>query len=345
MKKLIKPNKLQPGDTIAAITLSWGGAGLFPYRYEAGKKRLQEVFGLNVIETNTALRDPLWIHQNPRLRALDLMEAFKNPNIKGIFSIIGGNDSIRILPFIDYDIIKNNPKIFMGFSDSTITHFMCVKAGIQSFYGPAIMTAFAENVAMHPSTVAGVNKALFSDAPIGLLQECSEGWTNQFSNWDDMANQQIARTLHAPEKWRFLQGRGKASGHLLGGCIEVLQTIIGTELWPALTEWDNTILFIESSEEGLQPAQLERFLHNLATQKILQRLRGLLFSKPGGHQLTANDFGKYDDSIKKVLQEFDLTHLPVVTRMDFGHTDPMLTLPYGAELEIDCDHERLTIKS
>lgn len=345
MKKLIKPNKLQPGDTVAAITLSWGGAGLFPYRYEVGKQRLQEVFGLNVIETNIALRDPLWIHQNPRARANDLMTAFKDPNIKGIFSIIGGNDSIRILPFIDYDVIKNNPKIFLGSSDSTITHFMCIKAGLQSFYGPAIMTGFAENVAMHHTTTEGVKKALFSDAPIGVLQESSEGWTNQFSNWDDMSNQNIARTLHAPEKWRFLQGRGKSSGHLIGGCIEVLQTIIGTELWPALTEWDNTILFIESSEEGLQPAQLERFLHNLATQKILQRLRGLLFSKPGGHQLTAEDFGKYDDSIKTVLEEFDLTNLPVVTRMDFGHTDPMLTLPYGAELEIDCDNQRLTIKS
>lgn len=345
MKKLIKPNKLQPGDTVAAITLSWGGAGLFPYRYEVGKKRLQEVFGLNVIETNVALRDPLWIHQNPRARAHDLMEAFKNPDIKAIFSIIGGNDSIRILPFIDFDVIRNNPKIFVGFSDSTITHFMCIKAGIRSFYGPSIMTAFAENVAMHQYTVACLKRALFNDPPFGVLPENDEGWTNQFSSWDDVENQNVARKLFPPVKWRYIQGRGKISGDLIGGCIEVLQTMLGTELWPELSDWDNTVLFLESSEEGLQPIQLERFLHNLATQKILQRIRGIIFSKPGGHQLVAEDFDKYDESILKVLAEFDLSHLPVVTRMDFGHTAPMLTLPYGAELEINCDEKILTIKS
>jgi muramoyltetrapeptide carboxypeptidase LdcA involved in peptidoglycan recycling len=150
---LIKPNKLSPGDTIAAITLSWGGAALFPYRYEIGKDRLEKIFGLNLIETKHALRDPEWVYKNPQARAADLMEAFSNPNVKGIFSIIGGDDSIRLLPYIDYDIIRNNPKIFLGFSDSTVTHFICLKAGLGTFYGPAILTAFSENINMHQYTV------------------------------------------------------------------------------------------------------------------------------------------------------------------------------------------------
>ena len=107
MRTLIKPNKLTHGDTIATITLSWGGAGLFSYRYEVGKRRLENIFGLKVVETKHATRDPDWTYQHPKARAADLMSAFENPDIKGIFSMIGKDDSVRLLPYIDYDIIKN----------------------------------------------------------------------------------------------------------------------------------------------------------------------------------------------------------------------------------------------
>jgi muramoyltetrapeptide carboxypeptidase LdcA involved in peptidoglycan recycling len=77
------------------------------------------------------------------------MEAFLDPSIKAIISTIGGDDSIRLMPFVDLNIIGNNPKIFMGYSDTTVTHFMCLKAGLSSFYDPAVMNGFAENTAMH----------------------------------------------------------------------------------------------------------------------------------------------------------------------------------------------------
>ena len=85
------------------------------------------------------MADPTRLYNNPQARAEDLMEGFKNNDIKAIFSTIGGDESIRILPYIDYNIIMQNPKIFMGYSDTTITHFICQKAGIVSFYGPSIM--------------------------------------------------------------------------------------------------------------------------------------------------------------------------------------------------------------
>jgi len=305
MKTLIKPSKLISGDTIAAISLSWGGAGLFPDRYAIGKNRLKEIFGLNVIETKHALRDPEWIYNNPQARAADLMDAFNNPDIKGIFSIIGGDDSIRLLPYIDYDVIRRNPKIFLGFSDTTVTHFICLKAGIATFYGPAILTAFAENVKMHQYTIDSLNKNIFTNDIIGVLPQNTEGWTAEFLDWGVTSNQKISRKLNPPDSWRFIQGDGKVEGQLIGGCVEVLQFIIGTEIWPELSVWDNTILFLETSEEGMPPRQVEWFLRNLGAQKILQRISGLLFSKPGGHLINSGDFKKYDDCILKVLKEFD----------------------------------------
>ena len=128
MKKM-KPQMLRPGSRIAAISLSWGGPGAIPYRYEIGKQQFEEAFGVTVIETEHALRDADWLARNPKARADDLMTAFVDETIDGIISTIGGEDSIRTLPYLDLDLIRNNPKVFMGFSDTTISHAACFKSG------------------------------------------------------------------------------------------------------------------------------------------------------------------------------------------------------------------------
>jgi muramoyltetrapeptide carboxypeptidase LdcA involved in peptidoglycan recycling len=184
-----KPRKLRPGDTVAAVTLSWGGPAAFPARYAAGKEQFIKEFGIQVVETRHALRDPAWLAAHPEARAADLMEAFADPSIRGIISTIGGDESIRILPYIDPDVIASNPKVFLGYSDTS----------------------------------------------------------------------------------------------------------------------------------------------------------GLLFGRPGG-QVPVEDFSRYEEAILQVIAiEEGLSALPIVTRMDFGHTDPMLVLPYGVMAEIDSDRQHVEI--
>lgn len=147
----MRPQQLQAGDKVAAISLSWGGAATFPKfpnRYALGKRRLEEIFGVQVVETRHALREASWLAANPKVRADDLMEAFADSQIKGIFSIVGGEDSIRLLPHIDLKAIAQNPKVFIGYSDTTVNHFVCLKAGLSSFYGSSILAEFAENGAL-----------------------------------------------------------------------------------------------------------------------------------------------------------------------------------------------------
>ena len=150
MADRIKPKKLQSGDKVVAISTSWGGPGAIPYRYEVGKQQLQDAFGVTVVETSHALRSPDWLERNPRARADDLMEAFRDPSVKAIISTIGGEDSIRLLPHLDLEVMRSNPKIVMGYSDTTVTHIACFAAGLVSFYGPAIMSGFAENCGLFP---------------------------------------------------------------------------------------------------------------------------------------------------------------------------------------------------
>ncbi len=336
LAQLIKPPKLNRGDKVAAITLSWGGPGSFPYRVEIGKRRLEEIFGLQVVPTPHALKSAEWIYKNPAARADDLMAAFLNPGIKAIISTIGGDDSMRLIPFIDLNVIKKNPKIFMGFSDTTVTHFMCLKAGLSSFYGPGIMTSFAENVAMHNYTIQGILKTLFSSDVIGPIPYNTEGWTNELLDWSDERNQNIRRGMQPPTEWNFIGNKQAiCRGRLLGGCLEVLQFLNGSALWPDLSMWDQAILFLETSEEGIEPIAVTRFMRNLAAQGILSRLNGILFSKPGGKAMTSAQFPEYDQALVKVFEEYQIPLIPIVTGMDFGHSSPMWILPYGALAEIN----------
>lgn len=163
MKELIIPNKLNKGDTIALISISGGRPGdedMLP-RYHTGKRRLEEIFGINVIETPNALKGSDYLYHHPEKRAEDLMWAMKNESIKGIICNMGGDDSYRVLPFIDVDVIRENPKVFMGYSDIATWMAVFAYAGVRGYYGPNILTPIAQPVSLNSYTLEAIKKTLF----------------------------------------------------------------------------------------------------------------------------------------------------------------------------------------
>lgn len=336
---LLKPNVLKKGDKIATVSLSWGGAGDedILWRYEQGKKRLEE-FGLKVVEMENTLKGSEYIYNNPQKRAEDLMNAFKDKSIKGIFSCIGGYESIRILPYIDFDIIRKNPKVFIGYSDTTVTHFICLKAGISSFYGPSVLAEFSENVKMFDYTKYWFEKAIFDKTPIGDIQP-SKIWTSEYLPWDE-GNKNIQRKTYKNEGYEILQGKGIVKGQLIGGCIEVLEMLKGTEIWPDKEIWKNSILFFETSEDTPEPKYVEYWLRNYASQGILQLVNGIIFGKPYDNKY----YEEYKEVILKVVRcELKLEELPIMYNMNFGHATPMITIPYGCVGEINCEKSTFKI--
>lgn len=336
---LKKPKMLKAGDKVATISLSWGGAGEpdLKWRYEQGIDRLRTIFGLEVVAMPNSLKGGSYLYENPKARAKDLMDAFKDPSIKGIFSNIGGSESIRLLPYIDMDVIRDNPKIFIGYSDSTVTHLFCHKAGISSFYGPAILMDFAENVEMHEYTVEVLKKALFSVDPIGEIKPALE-WTSERLEWL-IENKDKKRNMNPNQGYELLQGSGIARGRLIGGCIEVLEFAKGTSLWPAEKYWKDSILFFETSEELPTPSQLEYWLRNYGTQGILQQASGIVFGKPQNEKY----YEEYKDTIRLIMKELDLENLPILYNLNFGHTEPKFVLPYGVMAEINCEKVTFSI--
>jgi muramoyltetrapeptide carboxypeptidase LdcA involved in peptidoglycan recycling len=333
MPELIKPKKLKQGDRIASVSLSWGAAGDrdLLWRYEAGKKRLSEEFGLRVVEMENTLKGSAYLYAHPEKRAEDMMQAFSDPEIRGIFSCIGGDESIRLLPFIDFEVIRMNPKVFIGYSDTTVSHFMCMKGGLSSFYGASILGEFAENVQMFDYTKKWIKKTLFETAPLGRL-EPAPGWTGERIEWTP-SNKNSTKKLMPNRGHELLQGDGSVRGRLIGGCIEVLEMMKGTSLWPDASAFDGAILFLETSEDQPEPAYIEYWLRNYGSMGILQRLSGMVWGKPYQEKY----YNEYKTSIMKVVRnELKLADLPILYDLSFGHNQPMLCIPYGAMAEINC---------
>ena len=338
---MIKPKMLRKGDKIAIVSLSWGGLGdkNLIHKYYIAKERLENDFGLEVITMPNALKGTKYIYNHPEKRVEDLMNAFKDESIRGIFCAIGGDDTIRLLPYIDYEIIKNNPKIFMGYSDTTVNHFMMNKASLVSFYGPSIMAEFGEYVKMFDYTKEAVNNILFNDCKNYEIKS-SEVWSSDYLEWNEKninTSKKLIKELHGYE---ILQGNGVITGKLLGGCIDVFPMIVGTEIWPAKEEWKDKILLIETSEDRPNPIYITYYLRNLGALGIFDEIKGIIVGKPQAEQY----YYEYKEVYKKVLKEFNKEMLPVLYNVNIGHSEPIGILPLGTEIEVDFDKKKIYLK-
>lgn len=337
---MLKPNMLKKGDKIAIVSLSSGilGEDNLIHKYNIAKERLETEFGLEVITMPHALKGIEYVYNHPEDRAKDLMEAFKDKSIKGIFCAIGGDDAIRTLPYIDYEIIKNNPKIFLGYSDSTVNHFIMNKAGTVSFYGPSIMCEFGEYVKMFDYTKESVKNILFTNCKDYEIKS-SKYWTNEFVPWD-IKNIEVSKNLlEESHGYEVLQGSGIVKGQLLGGCIDVFPMIIGTEIWPTKEGWKDKILLIETSEEKMSPDYLTRYLRNLGAQGLFDVIKGIVVGKPQEEKY----YEEYKEVYKKVLKEYHSENLPVLYNVNIGHSFVIGVLPLGSEIEIDYTNKKIKL--
>ena len=337
---MIKPNRLKPGDKIAIVSLSWGGLGdkKYIHKYYIAKERLENIFGLEVITMPNALKGSDFIYEHPELRAKDLMDAFQDKSIKGIICAIGGDDTIRLLPFIDYDIIKNNPKIFMGYSDTTVNHFMMHKAGLVSYYGPCIMSEFGEYTKILDYTKDAVMNILFQDSA-NLSIESSPIWSDDFIEWNEENIHKQMKVKKEEHGYELLQGSGIVEGVLLGGCLDVFPMIVGTEIWPQLKEWQGKILLLETSEDEPTPDYITWYLRNLGAQGIFDVIQGIIVGKPHHEKY----YEEYKEVIIKVLKEYHQEDLPVLYNINIGHSDPVGLLPLGTKIQIDYTNKKIIL--
>lgn len=327
-----KPKKLSAWDTVAIISPSKWLPSIFPQIYESWLETLKTL-ELQIKEYPSARKDIDFLYKNPEFRAKDINDAFANPDIKAIITSIGGDDSVRILPYLDIEIIKKNPKIILGFSDtSTLTNYLN-QLGLVTFNGPSIMAWLAQTNDLWKDFKEHIKTILF-DTPKNYEYLPFDVYSNGYK--DRRNKETIGKTKEKIKNTgrQRIQWEEIAKGELYGWCIEVLEMMKGTKFRPENDFWNNKILFLETSEEKPGVEQVKRMLRNYGMQGIFDKISGLLIGR-------ARD---YTDDEKKELEKvvFEVIHiefknktLPIIMNMDFWHTDPQRILPLGIKAEIN----------
>lgn len=350
-----KPKCLVKGDKVAVISMSSGmlGEDFAKHELDLGLKRIKEFVLVPVLMPN-ALKGIEHLRNHPEDRAQDLKAAFYDTSIKGIICVIGGDDTYKTLPYLleDKDFInavQNNPKLFTGFSDTTVNHLMFYKLGLGTFYGPNFVCDLAElDKEMLPYTKKAFLK--YFENPNEQYIESSKVWYEERTDFS-MDATGTSRIEHLEENgFEVLQGKGKFKGRLLGGCLESFYDILTNtryedekaicekyEIFPTLNEWKNKILFLETCEEKPKPEEFEKELLTLKNTGIFNVISGIIVGKPQDEKY----YEEYKEIYCRTIENKDL---PIIYNVNFGHAYPRCIIPYGIETEVDLDKKVITLK-
>jgi muramoyltetrapeptide carboxypeptidase len=329
----MKAKVLHPGDTIGIIAPSWCGPAVFPHRVERGIAWLQSR-GYSVVMAPHAAGQMGYVSGTPAERAGDIHRMFADAGVKAIIAAIGGDHACHLLPLLDWDLIRANPKIFLGYSDVTVLNLaIYARTGLVTFNGPAVMTDLAEFPAPLAYTVEYLEKAICSPDPVGQVRP-SMTWTEESLDWGQKLDLTRARELQPSAGWTWLKG-GAAHGRLIGGCLESMQHLRGTPYWPDMT---GAILFFETSEEVPGPSWVDAVLQDYDNMGALAQVAGLLVGRSRGY--TDEQKQQLDAVLLERTRRYDF---PIVTGADFGHTWPQFTLPIGCMAKIDARERSFTV--
>jgi muramoyltetrapeptide carboxypeptidase LdcA involved in peptidoglycan recycling len=327
--------------TVAIVSPSWSGPNFAPQVYERGKQIFKEMFNATIVEMSLTKGDKETLYLNPKQRAEDINNAYRDSNIDMVVASIGGSDSIRILKYLDVDTIKKNPKPFMGFSDSSTILMYLNQLGVRTFHGPSIMAGFAEPQGLQDSQIAHMKDFLF-----GTWKEYNyqnfDLWCGDDLDWSASNFLDLKRNYQPNQGWIVSQGKGKVEGVLFGGSLEILEMLKGTSYYPSQDFLQDKILFLETSEEVFGINYVRFAIRSLGVQGVLNKVKAIVWGRTVGY--TREEDVKQAEAIKKIVsQEFGLENLPIITGMDFGHTTPQWILPLGEKVIIDIDDMKMTV--
>jgi len=228
---------------VAIVSPSSGLPGLFPVPYELGLQRLGEEFGLVPVEYPTTRQ----MNADPKDRAADLNAAFADPSITAIISTIGGEDQIRVLPYLDRALIAAHPKPFFGYSDNTCLLVFLWNAGVVGYHGSSVMLHLGRPLALHPATRASFEAALFGSGEYTLVEPTDSGDVDLL--WSDRETFRRERPSEPAEPWTWHATDRVVEGIAWGGNLEVLSwlAMADREIGPP-ENYAGCVLLIETSE-------------------------------------------------------------------------------------------------
>ncbi|GAE37417.1 S66 family peptidase [Halalkalibacter akibai] len=310
---MITPTKLQAGDEIRVIAPSRSASILSEAGIQQAQKRLEELgftvtFGRHIFHTD--------LHNSSSItqRLEDLHEAFQDSQVKGILTVIGGFNSNELLPYIDYECIKQNPKVFCGYSDITaIATAITTKTGLVTYSGPHFSSFQMEKAQDYQTEY--FKKCLMQSE--SFIIPPSTQWSDD-AWFLDQENRKFEMT-----SWKAYN-IGEARGQLYGGNLCTLNLLQGTEYMPNL---QGKVLFIEDDEMTI-PETFARDITSLL--QVAGEIKGLVIGRfQRASKMT-------EEHLIYILDKHPiLKFIPVLYDVDFGHTQPMITFPIGGFVEVN----------
>lgn len=336
--------------TVGVVSLSAGtlGEDFVRHELELGVRRLEH-YGLKVRFLPHALKGIDYLKAHPEARAADLLEAFRDPEIDLILCAIGGDDTYRLLPYLfDEGRLEKAAcrKPFLGFSDSTVNHFMLHKVGLPTFYGQSFLSDVCEmDTEMLPYTRRYFEELLRT----GTIRqvEPSEVW---YEGRTDYSPACLGTPLpaHPAEGWKLLQGPPVFSGKILGGCLDTIHDFFDGEryadmpalcqkygLFPGAADWQGRILLLETSEEQMSPEKFSRALGFLKQAGVFKAVSGILFGRP-------MDNVHREEYHRRLAAAVDDPALPILADVSVGHALPRCILPFGVNARVDAQAQTIT---
>jgi muramoyltetrapeptide carboxypeptidase len=311
------PPKLKAGDGVRVITPARSLA--MPWINEELKEKAIQRFkelGLNLSFAEHVNEIDNFNSSSIQSRVSDLYEAFADKSIKLVITVIGGFNSNQLLRYLDYDLIKANPKILCGYSDITaLANAIYAKTGLVTYSGPHFFSFGDKNGFDY--TLEYFKKCLFEEKPFEVLP--SPKWSD-----DKWANDQENRNFVENDGF-WIINEGDAEGKIIGGNQCTLNLLQGTEFMPDIKD---SILFLEDDDEA----------HVVTIDRDLQSI----IHQPGFEKVRAIVFGRFQPATKMtrelltqiVKSKKELNPLPVIANVDFGHTTPIITFPIGGTAKL-----------
>ena len=337
---------------IGIVSLSSGvlGEDFVAHEVKIGIERLKE-YGIEVEFLPNSKKGIEFIKNSPEARAKDLIKAFKDDSIDMILCAIGGDDTYRLLPYLfgNNELEKvAKQKIFLGFSDTTMNHFMLNKVGIKTFYGQA----FLPDICELSNEILPYSKHFFEELiNNGRIKEIypSDVWYNEREDFSEKSIG-ISMEEHQNRGFELLRGNAKFEGQILGGCLETIFDIFDNSryedtvylcqkynLFPSLNEWKNKILLLETSEERPKPELFRKMILKLQEYGIFDVISGLIIGKPQNEEY-------YNEYKQIILDEIRNKNLSIVYNINIGHSTPRCIIPFGVNAKVDIERQIIEFK-
>lgn len=315
------PPKLKPGDTVRVIAPS--GSFLSPWITQEWKdhsvQKMKE-WGINVTFGKYVDEIDDFMSSSLEHRIADVHDAFADKSVQWIACIRGGHNCNQMLRYLDFDLIKRNPKILSGFSDITaLSNAIYAKTGLVGYSSPNFYQfGFGEEM-VAAYTHAAFRRCLFEEGPFTITPSAMMVHTVK-------DGKETKALPPEPNPGPIVLHAGKAEGTLLGGNLCTLNLLQGTEYFPDIRD---SVLFLED-DYCTNPTSFDRDLQSLIHQPGFERVRGIVigrFERPSG--IT-------DDLLRQIIEtKKELEVLPVIANVDFGHSQPMMTFPIGGKVRIE----------